>query len=220
MYQDNNDQASIDALVKRWLDKLPTDPTANILNAQNAERRGDLLVAREGYRRAYALGDNMNAGFAYARICLGTQNYDEALATLNKLRASGFDPAHIGALEGSVLVMQGRLGEAQERLEAAAEKDLGNAELNTLARYNLGYLYWRQSKRGAALRQWEGLNHPAATFAEHHVRRREIRDRNVLQHPVLGSLAAELNAVLALEKGDASRHAVSFSQSAMRVILF
>ena len=151
MYQDNNDQASIDALVKRWLDKLPTDPTANILNAQNAERRGDLLVAREGYRRAYALGDDMNAGFAYARICLGTQNYDEALATLNKLRASGFDPAHIGALEGSVLVMQGRLGEAQERLEAAAEKDLGNAELNTLARYNLGYLYWRQSKRASSV---------------------------------------------------------------------
>ena len=55
------------------------------------------------------------------------------------------------------------------------------------------------------MRQWEGLNHPAATFAEHHVRRREIRDRNVLQHPVLGSLAAELNAVLALKKGDASR---------------
>jgi len=192
------DQELID-LVDRWLEASPTSHRANVIMAQHAEQQGDLPAARDAYRRAFTLHDDLDAGLGYARTSLMLGDHDAALQAADALLDNGRAEADAAAVAGSAHLQRGDIATAEPLLERALAADDLDGDLQGIARYNLGLVRFRQGRREAALEQWQGIDAPVAKLARGIAQRRAVQ-LDGFENPRLRAIAHEHNASLALER--------------------
>ncbi len=203
--QAKNASADLIGLTDAFLAKMPTSQVANRIKAEIAEKSGDVRGAQEAFRKGWKLHQDMDAALGYARTSLRLGAYDQALEGANALADANKHVAEARAIAGTVKVGKGSLEDARSALTAAvADADLGEPYLGW-ARYNLGLVEYRLGDTAAAQRRWAEDNSPIAQLALAIVEKKPFAGEATLTDPGVRAIARELNACIALERGQADR---------------
>lgn len=111
---------------------------ANLIAAKKAAEAGELVEAEQHLKVAQAdtTEPSLKALITtrLARIQIGLEQYDVALATLDSITEAGFE-ANVAELKGDIFVAQGNADKARQSYQVAADK--GGLESNTVLKMKL-----------------------------------------------------------------------------------
>ncbi|MFW5845994.1 MAG: hypothetical protein ACOCXJ_07190, partial [Planctomycetota bacterium] len=198
-------QEELHELATRWIRNLPTSERANALMVGMAEEAGDLETAQEAHRKLYAHHGRVEDGLQFVRLSLRLGDLREVMRVLPDLEQEAADLPALPVIAGSAHLIMGNYETARARLQESADIPLEDPRLVAMRDYNRAWLSWHDGDTAAALAIWQDLEHPAAHLATAILQRRVVQDGTVLEHPSLGPIARELNAVLALERENPRR---------------
>ncbi len=184
--------------VKNWVKRHPGSQVANKWAMRIALSNNDTETAKRAAQNLWLRNKNTEAGAEYAKILLFQNKGEEALKVANDVLALDATNEEMKIIAGSALLAQNKLAEADKLLSQASESK--NANMQAMAKHNLGVLSWHRGENGKAKGHWKDLKHPATDLARAIANRRPINKREVLTHPAMAMTAGELNAALALEQ--------------------
>ncbi len=197
--------------ITAWLDRQPTNRTANRRLADLAESANDLPLAGEALRKCFDLHNDADAGVRLIQVALRRGDAGEALRVATRLHqdpavaASGvISVASVLAWQGIAWLAKGDPGKAQALLEQALAEGTDD-RVSPLARYNLGLIEWRAGHGDAARLLWKNVwkdaGLPIADLALAVAADRPWSPPAGSSAP-LQTLARQQGAILALRMGD------------------
>jgi tetratricopeptide (TPR) repeat protein len=203
---ERGDQVALRAAVEACLAIKRNNHLANKLMADFALAEGDLVTAREAYRKASTRND-ADALLGYGRLSLDVGDRNSARRAAESLLATGSHQGQALAILGSIKLAEGQSQEARRDLQQAVDAGI-DGPLGDLAVHNLGVARYRAGDRRAATALWRRGGHPASRVALAIAERRPVPRGEARGNKDLQSMLAELQAVVALESGDSSDEAV------------
>ena len=190
--------------IERRYKAQPTNLTAALDYAELKLRGQEYEVAQNAYSRAFRNHGDVTAGFQYLLLCLRVGQLTEVARVVEELESKNYQPEQLAAVRGTLALRDGKTEEAYELLSQAQSVDL-HPDLQELATYNYGLAQYRLGQRAEALRTWQPLRGSVARLALATVQRKRIR--NPADFGELAAQAEQLNALLALERGELAQPA-------------
>ena len=184
--------------VRGWVDRLPASQEANKWAVRIAIRNNDTNLAKESSRRLWLRNKDPKAGAEYATILLFENKAKESLAIAREVMELNPEMEEMKIIAGSALLSLNQLEEANSLLNQASNSP--NPKLQAMAKHNIGVLNWLRGESRKARQAWADGTHPATKLARAIANKKQVKDREVLNHPALAMTAGELNAALALEE--------------------
>jgi hypothetical protein len=197
---DGSREADLRDWLAEWNRLQPTAFLPNKHLAQMYEKSGDYKLAQESYRKCWTLHKDQDSGLGYARVSLKRGDTAKALDAAKTLTGDPKFADEAKAITGSAKLAMGQLDEAEALLKDAVAGQLSD-DSKQYATYNLGFIHLHNNRRDEAQKLWKQLTTPVADLALACLERRAFENIEALPSPGLKQLAKELNAAVALERG-------------------
>ncbi|TVR43096.1 MAG: hypothetical protein EA402_10230 [Planctomycetota bacterium] len=198
--QRQGQDAELRAAIRLTLTHRLNNHLANRLFADDALARGDIVNAREAYRKASANNDaEALLGFALTSLLL--REWNPAERSAQQLITVGEQMGPAAAVLGTVRLHNGDTAEAVRLLQQGLDSDILDEPLLSITRHNLAVAQHHSGEAEQARQLLAANQHPASRLSLTMIEGRQPPPLDSLRHPQLRLLAAEQQAIWRLSQG-------------------